>query len=1016
MHRYQTQLRIIFSAALLCAALLATGRATRVVEAQVASCNSNSVGFKLAREYPVGRFASVLASGDFNQDNVPDLAIIHQGETSGRRLAIFLGDGQGGFARFTELPIDDAVKDVLVGDFNGDGKLDLVAAGVVIIPPNAPPGVQNYGIGIALGLGDGSFSAVKNYPAGIQAVAVTSADFNGDSQPDLAVADLSGANLVIVTGNGDGTFAAPVTYKSGASTAPQPVAVVAADFNQDSKPDVVVANQNDRSVSLFLNDGQGRFGTPRNTSLGDGKALLVGDFSGDGQPDLMVGGAFSISFLRGDGAGGFATPANVPLGNFILNSGVTNTLHKGDFNGDGKLDLAFGSGQGIALFLADGAGGFTMQNYAVGRPTIAIVVNDFNRDGKPDLAATKQESNHYTVVLNSAAADFRGMKVARISSGIGSVQVADLNKDTKPDLIVSDGSGLYTGFGNGAGEFSDVRTYNNAHKLTTPIMASVVADFTGDGNVDLAVLNTDAADFTSGSVTLLPDVGLPTVNPSRVRTFKVGMRSADLVAADFNGDNRPDLAVANASSDDVTILLNDGRGGFVTTTTMGVGLEPRSIVAGDFNGDNKVDLVVACRNSAGVFLLLGDGRGNFSASGVGLGANPRAVVTGDFNRDGKTDLAVPHNNSMFVSILLGTGQGSFNSPVVIDVGGRPSALAVADFNHDGKADLAVTRYLQSGSDVITEDRVWLFAGDGTGRFNRTTDWFVPGATQLRATDFNSDGLMDLAIAATPSSSGSHSIWLAFNACNPLSTNTAVTVNAASYGGVAIAPNAIASVFGTDLSNGTTSAPNQPLPTKLGDTEVIVKDSKGVERSAPLFFASPLQVNYQIPADTAVGIATITIRNGTAKTSTGTVLILPSAPGLFTANANGEGVAAAKVFRIKQQTNAQSYEEVAQYDPVQQKFVTRPIEIGPGLFPINDKVYLLLFGTGLRGRTSLENVRVRYGTNELSAQSLEYAGAQPEFVGLDQVNILISNLRGVGEIELTLVVDGKATNPVKVNIR
>lgn len=1015
MQAYQTPLRIVFSGALVLVALLATARPTRVVEVQANGCGGGGAGFKLAREYPVGRFASVVASGDFNRDNVSDLAIAYQSDTGGRRIAILFGDGQGAFARFTELPLDDAVKDILVGDFNGDGKLDLVVAGATVIPPNVPPGVQNYGIGIALGLGDGSFSAMKNYPAGIQAVAATSADFNGDSKLDLAVADLSGANLVIVTGNGDGTFNAPVTYKSGGSTAPQPVAVVAADFNQDNKPDVVVANQNDRLLSVFLNDGQGRFGTPRNISVGDGNALLVGDFSGDGQPDLMVGGAFSISFLRGDGAGGFATPTNVPLGGLNLNSGGPNTLHKADFNGDGKLDLAFPAGQGIALFLADGAGGFTTQSYAVGRSTVAIAVSDFNRDGKPDLAATKQESNNFTVLLNSAA-DFRAMKMARISFGLQSVQAADLNKDAKPDLIVTDGSGLYTGIGNGAGEFSDVKTYNNAHRLTTPIVASVVADFTGDGNVDLAVLNTDAADFTAGSVTLLPDVGLPTLNPNRIRTFKVGLRSADLVAADFNRDNRPDLAVANAASDDVTILLNDGRGGFVTAATIGVGLEPRSIVASDFNGDGNMDLIVACRNSAGIFLLLGDGRGNFSANGIGIGANPRAVVTGDFNRDGKTDLAVPHNNSMFVSILLGTGQGSFHPPVVIDVGGRPFAVAVADFNGDGNADLAVTRYLQSGSDVIIEDRVRLFAGDGTGKFNRATDWFVPGATQLRAADFNNDGLMDLAIAATPSLGG-HAVWIAFNACQtPLAANAAVTVNAASYTGVAAAPEAIVSAFGADLSNSTVNAPGLPLPTKLGDTEVIVKDSKGVERFAPLFFASPLQVNYQIPAGTAIGIATITIRNGTTKTSTGTVLILPTAPGLFTANANGEGVAAAKAFRIKQQTNVESYEEVAQFDPVLQKFVTRPIEIGPGLFPINDKVYLLLFGTGLRGRTSLENVRARIGTTELPVQYVEYAGAQPEFVGLDQVNILISNLRGAGEVELVLTVDGKATNAVKVHIK
>jgi uncharacterized protein (TIGR03437 family) len=1015
MHKYQTQLRIVFSLALIFTALLVTGRPTRIVEAQSGGCGSNGVGFKLAREYPVGRLATLVTSGDFNQDNVPDLAIAHYGDPTGRLLAILLGDGQGAFARFTELPLDDSVRELLVGDFNADGKLDLVAAGVTIIPPNAPPGTVNYGLGIALGLGDGLFTELKPYAAGIQAVSVASADFNGDNKLDVALADQSGGNLVIVTGVGDGTFNAPVTYKSGNSTAPRPVAVVAADFNQDNKPDVVVMNQNDPTVSVFRNDGQGRFGTPRNLEVASGNALTVGDFSGDGQPDLLVGG-LSLSLLRGDGAGGFAVPSNVPLLGQIVNTSGANTLQKGDFNSDGKLDIAFPSWQGIAIFLSDGAGGYTSQNYAVGRSTTAFTVNDFNRDGKLDLAATKDESNNFTVLINSGAADFRGMKTFRLGNGTQLMQVADLNKDARTDLIVTDGSGLSTVIGNGTGEFGEVKTFSRSSQLATPFIATVVADFTGDGNADLAVLNPDVNDFASVAVTLLPDVGLTVVNPNRIRTFKVGSRAVDLIAADFNRDNRPDLAVANAGSDDVTILLNDERGGFATAGTVGVGLDPRSITASDFNGDGNPDLIVACRNSAGVFLLLGDGRGNFTVRGISIGANPRTVATGDFNKDGKPDVAVPHNNSMFVSILLGTGQGTFNPPIVIDVGGRPFALAVADFTGDGNADFAVTRYLQVNSDTLFEDRVWLFAGDGTGQFTRTTDWFVPSATHLRATDFNNDGLMDLVIASAPAM-GNGSLWLAFNACNPPSApNAAVTVNAASYAGVAAAPNSIASAFGTDLSNSTMAAQSQPLPSKLGDTEVLVKDSKGVERAASLFFVSPLQVNYLIPADTANGIATITVRNGAVKTSTGTVLILPSAPGLFTANANGEGIAAAKAFRIKAQTNAESYEEVAQFDPVQKKFVPREIDIGPGLFPFTDKVYLLLFGTGLRGRTSLANVRARIGNTNLPVEVVEYVGSQPEFAGLDQVNILISNSRGIGEADLVLTVDGRVTNAVRINIK
>ena len=499
------------------------------------------------------------------------------------------------------------------------------------------------------------------------------------------------------------------------------------------------------------------------------------------------------------------------------------------------------------------------------------------------------------------------------------------------------------------------------------------------------------------------------------REYYVGRLAATITTGDFNRDGVPDLAVGSVNDlggGRLSILLGDGQREVAKLIDYPFDETFRDLLAGDFNSDGKTDLVVACRNSAGVFLLLGDGLGGFTANGIGIGANPRLVVTADFNRDGKPDLAVPHNNPMFVSILLGTGQGSFLTPITIDVGGRPFAVAVADFNGDNNPDMAVTRYLQTLSEVINEDRVLLFAGDGTGKFARTTELTVPGATHLRAADFNNDGLLDLAIAATPSNGG-HAVWLAFNTCNPLAANTAVTVNAASYTGVAAAPEAIASAFGTALSNGTFNAPSLPLPTQLGDTQVIVKDSKGVERLAPLFFVSPLQINYQIPAGTAVGMATMTIRNGTEKTSMGTILVLPTAPGLFAANANGEGVAAAKAFRIKFPTNAESYEEVAQFDPILKKFVPRPIDVGFGLFPANDKVYLLLFGTGLRARLGPEAVRVRIGETEWP---VEYAGPQPEYVGLDQVNVLISNLRGLGEVAVTVIVAGKVSNAVRVNIR
>jgi len=187
----------------------------------------------------------------------------------------------------------------------------------------------------------------------------------------------------------------------------------------------------------------------------------------------------------------------------------------------------------------------------------------------------------------------------------------------------------------------------------------------------------------------------------------------------------------------------------------------------------------------------------------------------------------------------------------------------------------------------------------------------------------------------------------------------------------------------------------------------------MERAAPLFFVSPMQVNYQIPPGTALGPASVTITSGAGKVSLGTALISTVAPGLFAANGNGQGVAAAVALRIKA-NGSQSFEPIAQLDPGQNRFVAAPIDLGPDLGPASDQVFLILFGTGIQFRNSLASVNARIGGE--SAQTL-YAGAQGDFVGLDQVNLrLPRSLAGRGEVDVALTADGRSANTVKVNIR
>ena len=235
-------------------------------------------------------------------------------------------------------------------------------------------------------------------------------------------------------------------------------------------------------------------------------------------------------------------------------------------------------------------------------------------------------------------------------------------------------------------------------------------------------------------------------------------------------------------------------------------------------------------------------------------------------------------------------------------------------------------------------------------------------------------------------------------------STITTVSAASFLGPLLTPNCIASGFGSNLATATEAATSVPLPTTLAGTTVTVTDTMGTARLAQLFFVSPGQINYLIPEGTAIGLATVTVTSADGSTVTGPVEIVVVAPGFFTANATGEGVAAASYLRVA--ANGTRTQDLI-FDPNTRASV--PIDLGSE----SDEIFLLLFGTGIRGFTS--QVTATVGGENVPVLS---AVAQGQFVGLDQVNVgpLPRSLAGRGEVDIILTADGKQANTVTVNIQ
>ncbi|MBP6821345.1 MAG: NF038122 family metalloprotease [Acidobacteria bacterium] len=225
----------------------------------------------------------------------------------------------------------------------------------------------------------------------------------------------------------------------------------------------------------------------------------------------------------------------------------------------------------------------------------------------------------------------------------------------------------------------------------------------------------------------------------------------------------------------------------------------------------------------------------------------------------------------------------------------------------------------------------------------------------------------------------------------------------------IAPESIASVYSLGHGFSTFVANGATLPTNLGGVEVRVRNALGVERTAPLFFVSPEQINFQVPAGISTGTATVFVYLNGSYRNYGAVQIAQFAPGIFTTNSSGSGLASAVALRVKAD-GSQSYEPVAVFDPVHNRIVARPIDLGSE----TDRVFLLLFGTGWRGRTALSAFKAKIGGVDAP---VAFAGAQGEFTGLDQMNVeLPTTLRGRGEVTINCTVDNRPANPVTVTIK
>jgi hypothetical protein len=516
------------------------GKADLAVSNGGSNCVSILLGngdgtFQQAKSYATEMGPASVSVGDFNGDGKADLAVVNWGSNT---VSILLGNGDGTFRPQRAVGVGRAPNSVAAADLNGDGKLDLAVTSAPTLQSNGSSAVT-----ILLGKGDGTFQPGVNYGPGGYAVAI--ADFNADGKPDVAVAAYA---MTILLGQGNGIFERPVSYPVESF----PNSVAAGDFNGDGKPDLAVPNYFSNSISILINRGNGAFQDRVNYPvLPQPVSVAVGDFDGDGKPDLAVvynNQSNAVSILTGNGNGTFQPMVNYPVGGGPGEGGGGQTVAVGDFNADGKLDLAVVNWGGtVSILLGNGDGTFKTQvAYSAGEFPASLAVADFNGDGIPDLAIFN--ANIYNGYLSVLPGNGDGTFGAPISSYLNVsnaffIGVADFNGDGKLDLAA--GSNIY--LGNGDGTFR-LGSYLGSGR------ASATGDFDGDGNQDVALDGGAGVSIFLGNgagAFSLP-VSFLTANTN----FLAGDAPTFLAVADFNGDGKPDLAVANAGSDNVAVLTN----------------------------------------------------------------------------------------------------------------------------------------------------------------------------------------------------------------------------------------------------------------------------------------------------------------------------------------------------------------------------------------------------------------------------------------------------------------------------